>query len=170
MQLAEAILDEERAPVSLVSSVCVVTSVIFACPSCFPCLFLPPIPADTSAKTLSGSPFSFPPSLEPASSSEAGPSPPLLPPPPAFFGVIVFGVLLDGVSSESAEAETASRTPLVIGVCPIAVAGAGGLKSLRWGDEGVTLALSSSPPCCSPPYGRLEGVRYWCCAGCGRCP
>jgi hypothetical protein len=36
---------------------------------CFPCLFFPPIPAETSAKTLNGSPFSFLPCLDTDSDS-----------------------------------------------------------------------------------------------------
>ena len=104
--------------------------------SLFASLFFPPIPADTSARTLRGSPsflalFESEPSSMRASSS--------LSEPPSFFRVVEFSAvvllrLLDrDVSSESAEADTATCTPRADDTCAVAVegAGAGGLKSLR---------------------------------------
>jgi len=85
----------------------VVASVLPDSFSCFDSLFFPPIPAETSAKTLSGSPFSFLAFLEAESSSITASSP--LSKPPSFFGEAVFTlVLLFAVSSESAEADTAT--------------------------------------------------------------
>ena len=102
--------------------------------SSFDSLFLPPIPAETSASTLSGSPFSFAFfESEPSSMIASSPFSELL----SFFGESVFEAdslpAASGfdASSESAEAETVTWTPRVIGAGPGAVAGAGGLKSLR---------------------------------------
>lgn len=88
--------------------------------SSFDSLFFPPIPADTSAKTLSGSPSSFLADFESESpSSFRGEDGPAL--------EALFEASLAEASSESAEADTATCTLRVADACTGgAVAGAGG--------------------------------------------
>jgi len=68
LELGVVILGDVLAAL-VVSVSSVATPVPSAFESCLDFLFFPPIPADTSAKTLSGSPFSFLPCFEPELSS-----------------------------------------------------------------------------------------------------